>query len=189
MKIKLLRDKGKPGYGEVVDVYGFYFLDSIIHFLVSPSKYFGITVYNIYEIEMVDPTVGGDIAVTNKYTQSYSLFLHREIINEDLYEKLIELDPVAYDEFMVLIGKPIRSLAGIDVIEEYILNVEERYKSCEKYKIFLDELLDIIALTPALHKYIDSIKADIETLKYMNLEDQIAVVRYHLTELLREYKK
>jgi hypothetical protein len=188
MKIKLLKDKGKPGFGEITQVYGFYYFDESFYFLVFPRKHFGLAVFSIDEVEIIDPRVDEGFVLTNKYSDRNPLFLHYQIIEKDLYEKLIELDPTAYDQFMTSIGKPPMVLVGLDILEEFYQNFDDMFLSSRNFISFVDSLVDTLNINKSFSSVFDSFRDDVQLALHLEEKDQTDLLKSLLKEFIHAYK-
>ena len=98
MKIKDIRNPGKPSYGKELDVYGVYWNDGIRVYFVIPTKdYNGFLAINEKDSELTDSLLNG--FVLRKDDMGTDMFLHWAADKDNLIYDLIEHDPEAMKEF------------------------------------------------------------------------------------------
>lgn len=99
MIIKDLRNKGKPSYGQEIEVYGIYWSEGKrLYFVIPYEGYEGFLAIDEKESEIVDPTLK-DTFVLRKDDAGGDLFLHWAADKDNLIYDLIEHDPAAMTEF------------------------------------------------------------------------------------------
>ncbi len=90
MIVKIVKDKALPSYGKLFEVYGFYWLREKLYFILWPNKDEGLIIYSQNEVEIEDPVVGENMVLRKSYSNSQSIFLSQEIIDNGLYDRLVK---------------------------------------------------------------------------------------------------
>ena len=103
MVIKDIEKKGYPGYGDLLNVYGVYWVNERTYFLCSPKKHEGLLAYSEDEIEMVDNYLSEDMILT-KPSSGDNIILHKVLAKDDFLDDLLDDSQGNYAEFVARLG-------------------------------------------------------------------------------------
>lgn len=109
MKIKNLKNKGKPSYGRILDVYGIYWHKGIRYYFVIPNEgHEGFIAMTELDTELVDNNLE-ETFVLRKDDYGQDMFLHWAADRDNLIHDLIDHAPNAVNEFKrrILEGAPL----------------------------------------------------------------------------------
>lgn len=90
--------------GQTFTVYGIYWHDNKTYFYCFPKNSFGISSFSEAEVQITDRTIERDFEYI-RTDEHISGFFHKHLLREQLMDRLLEHDPVAYNKFVSLIGK------------------------------------------------------------------------------------
>lgn len=103
MIIKDLRNKGKLGYGEPLNVYTVYWVNGKRYFLASPKNHKGLIAYSEENVEIVNNHLSEDMILT-KSSGGAEMILHSSLEQDNFIEKLLDDGQGNYAEFVRRLG-------------------------------------------------------------------------------------
>jgi hypothetical protein len=90
------------------EVYAVLSIDRQFQFYVFPHNYCGLTAFSEDEVDVVDPTIGHNFQFVRMPT-GHSGFVHLELLKNALFDRLVDHDPEAVNQFFSLVGDDPRS--------------------------------------------------------------------------------
>lgn len=89
----------KESDGELIDVFAIYWINNKPLCLGLPKGYGGLSVYDLSEVNVVEPTLNGELVYFQNDGSGSGVY-HWALINESLLDDLLELDETAYKRFL-----------------------------------------------------------------------------------------
>lgn len=85
--------------GESIDVFAIYWINNKFLCLGMPKGYGGLSVYDLSEVSIVEPTLNGKLVYFQNSVTGSGVY-HWALIQEALLDDLLELDETAYNRFL-----------------------------------------------------------------------------------------
>jgi hypothetical protein len=85
------------------EVYSILWVDNRVQFYLFPKNHSGLTAFGDDEVDVVDPAIGSEFEFV-QFPSGHSGLVHRHMLQDALFDRLIEHDQDAVREFYSLVA-------------------------------------------------------------------------------------